>query len=103
MVFNISIPTNNDVMTINISPGDSVIFVGANGTGKTRLATLIENSQELKAHRISAHRALSLNPEVAKISEHKALLGLRTGYDNEESALFFRENNRWGKKVQSHY
>lgn len=98
MTFNISIPTKNDTITINISPGDSVIFVGANGTGKTRLATLIENSQELKAHRISAHRALSLNPEVAKISEHKALLGLRTGYDNEESALFFRENNRWGKK-----
>ncbi|HGY3149747.1 TPA: hypothetical protein ACNVU4_003858 [Morganella morganii] len=81
MVFNISIPTDNDVITINISPGDSVIFVGANGTGKTRLATLIENTLDLNAHRVSAHRALNLNPLVPKISESEALQGLRTGYE----------------------
>lgn len=98
MVFNISIPTDNDVITINISPGDSVIFVGANGTGKTRLATLIENTLDLNAHRVSAHRALNLNPLVPKISESEALQGLRTGYEGGTNPFRTRDRGRWKDK-----
>jgi len=75
--------------------GSSLIFVGANGSGKTRLAVRIENELGLKAHRISAHRALKLNPQVAKISEKMALSGLRTGYAGEDSGAEYRPGNRW--------
>lgn len=85
-------------MEFSLENGGAIIFVGANGGGKTRLAVELEVALELRAHRISAHRALNLNPEVAKISERQALLGLRTGYANESSSVHHREHNRWGSK-----
>jgi ABC-type lipoprotein export system ATPase subunit len=87
---------------ILINKGSSVVIVGANGTGKTRLATHIEKTLSLNAHRISAHRALSLNPSVPKISEHKALLGLRTGHAHENAQVQHREGHRWGSKGPVH-
>ena len=96
--FRFSIPTEKKIVDIEISSGRSAIFVGANGGGKTRLAVHIENHLQLNAHRISAHRALSLNPDVAKIGEKKALMGLRTGYPDEISGVGYRDGHRW----QSH-
>lgn len=98
MRFEISIPTFDGQEEIQIEAGSSVVFVGANGSGKTRLAAYIEKELNLNAHRISAHRALSLNPTVAKISENLALLGLRTGNPSEKASLAHREGSRWGGK-----
>ena len=53
--------------------GSSVVFVGANGGGKTRLAVHIENVGELTVHRISAYCVLTLNPAVPKISGRRGL------------------------------
>lgn len=87
---------------IRIEAGSSVVFVGANGTGKTRLATYIEEQLGINAHRISAHRALTLNPTVPKISEANALLGLRVGYSGENAAIHHRAGSRWGGKNSVH-
>ncbi|WP_368940080.1 AAA family ATPase [Proteus mirabilis] len=97
MSFTINIPTHNGSVKIVIEAGSSIIFVGANGSGKTRLSTVIENNLLLNAHRISAHRALTLDPNVAKISERTALMGLRTGYANAEQKSFTanRKRSRW--------
>ncbi|WP_245490718.1 AAA family ATPase, partial [Mesorhizobium sp. M7A.F.Ca.CA.001.10.2.1] len=76
-------------------PGTSLIFVGSNGGGKTRLAVEIENQLQLRAHRISAHRALTLNPAVAKITERNAKLGLRTGNSRTDANLGHRVGSRW--------
>ena len=94
--FAFSIPTKKKVWNVKLSSGSSAIFVGANGGGKTRLAVHIEQQLQLKAHRISAHRALTLNPDVPKIGEKKALMGLRTGNPSETSGLNYREDHRWG-------
>ena len=64
-----------------LDAGTTTTLCGANGSGKTRLAVHIEKQLNFTAHRISAHRALSLNPHVAKISEEAALAGLRTWAD----------------------
>lgn len=72
-----------------------MFFVGANGGGKTRLAVHIEGVKDLSTHRISAHRALALNPAVPKISERVALLGLRTGHANEAAHVGHRIGSRW--------
>ncbi|RVB17147.1 ABC transporter ATP-binding protein, partial [Mesorhizobium sp. M7A.F.Ca.CA.004.05.1.1] len=68
MPFNFTIPSPTSSIPFAMLPGTSLIFVGSNGGGKTRLAVEIENQLQLRAHRISAHRALTLNPAVAKIT-----------------------------------
>ncbi len=96
--FQFDIPTDTGPMTVSAKSGTSTIFVGANGGGKTRLAVLIEAAMANRAHRISAHRALALNPSVPKITERQALAGLRTGYPNEAASPAHRTGHRWGGK-----
>ena len=47
------------------------------------------------AHRISAHRALKLNPAVPKIRGSEALRKLRYGWDHENATIAHRATNRW--------
>jgi energy-coupling factor transporter ATP-binding protein EcfA2 len=95
MTFNFSVPTPSGITNFEVEPGTSLLFVGANGGGKTRLAVKIEDDLGAKAHRISAHRALTLDPSVPKVSERVALLGLRTGHAHEEAAIHNRIGSRW--------
>lgn len=99
MTFQFSIPTPSGPKQFGLEPGTSLLFVGANGGGKTRLAVKIEDELAAKAHRISAHRALNLNPAVPKISEKVALLGLRTGHANSDAGLHNRIGSRWHSKA----
>ena len=89
------IPGADGDMRFPVSGGSTTTFCGANGSGKTRLAVHIEQKLGLAAHRISAHRAMSLNTRVPKISEREALSGLRTG-DTHSRKLQHRQGNRWG-------
>ena len=93
-----SIPGADGDQRFAVSRGSTTTFCGANGSGKTRLAVHIEQQLGLDAHRISAHRALSLNPRVPKISETEALNGLRTGTQQTHDRLDqsrYRQGNRW--------
>lgn len=96
MTFKFSVPYQDGQKDFAVEPGSAIIFVGANGGGKTRLAVQIETNLGLDAHRISAHRALNLNPDVPKISEQKARMGLRTGTASQDATLRHRAPNRWG-------
>lgn len=96
MTFNFQIPGPEHQTLIDIAPGSSVIFVGANGSGKTRLAVFIEETVGEAAHRISAHRALKLNPAVPKIRGVEALKKLRYGWEHENATIDHRRGNRWG-------
>jgi ABC-type Mn2+/Zn2+ transport system ATPase subunit len=49
MTFSFSVPTPSGTIDFQIEPGTSLLFVGANGGGKTRLAVQIEN--ELRVFR----------------------------------------------------
>jgi energy-coupling factor transporter ATP-binding protein EcfA2 len=90
-----SVPTSNGPTEFAIEPGTSLIFVGANGGGKTRLAAHIEQELQLNAHRISAHRALNLNPKVQKVSEQEALSSLRIGVRSGTADYRSRAGSRW--------
>src|SRR5450830_633297 len=98
MPFDFSIPTNGEPFAITVEQGASAVFVGANGSGKTRLAIYIENTGGESAHRISAHRALVLNPGVPKIKESNALKGLRFGHADDAVGLHHRDGHRWSQK-----
>lgn len=95
MPFSLQIPSPDQPTAITIETGSSAVFVGANGGGKTRLAAYIEETLQLNAHRIAAHRALNLNPAVAKISEEQALWGLRTGNASITAQIGHRNGHRW--------
>ena len=95
------IPSHDGHCPIRLDAGTTTTFCGANGSGKTRLAVHIEKQLDFTAHRISAHRALSLNPRVAKISEEEALAGLRTGYTDSfrrGNRSKMRHNTRWQER-----
>lgn len=95
MAFNFLVPGPTDPTQIDIEPGSSIVFVGANGSGKTRLAVFIEDTVGEGAHRISAHRALNLNPAVPKIRGAEALRKLRYGWDHESATVAHRTSHRW--------
>lgn len=95
MTFSFQIPGPAHQTPIAIDPGSSMVFVGANGSGKTRLAVFIEESVGEGAHRISAHRALNLNPAVPKIRGAEALRKLRYGWEHENATIAHRNGSRW--------
>lgn len=96
MSFQVQIPNQEGTEILKIEAGTSVVIVGANGSGKTRLASYIEDQLGELTHRIAAHRALSLNPSVAKVSEREAKLGLKTGWTHKEANIGHRKGQRWG-------
>jgi ABC-type uncharacterized transport system ATPase subunit len=98
MTISFSVPTSNGGLSVSVDAGTTAYFIGANGGGKTRLAAQIETQLGVMCHRISAHRALNMNPEVAKISEDAALRGLRFGYAGADSGIVHRPGNRWSQK-----
>lgn len=81
--------------------GETVFIVGANGTGKTRLAAYIEKQLAEKCHRISAHRALGIELNIAKIPRKNAENSLYFGRENQEEVIY-RDGGRWGGKGTSH-
>jgi ABC-type cobalamin/Fe3+-siderophores transport system ATPase subunit len=90
----------------HLKSGDSMYFVGANGTGKSRLAVAIESNLPHRGHRISAHRVLALNPGVPKIREEDARHILRYGYSspgvNDPGVnLQYKWAHRWSITNQS--
>lgn len=85
---------------VELRAGMSTIIVGANGSGKTRLAMECERQADATAHRISAQRMLALDPSIEKISEHAARSQLR--YGNSDPATYggvqsSRNISRWGQ------
>lgn len=104
MHFEFNVPDlSGEIQTFKLPSGSSCFFVGANGSGKTRLAAQAEVQLGLRAHRISAHRALALDPAVPKINEETALRGLRYGFPQarENNALALRTAQRWGNKRET--
>ncbi len=98
MTISFVVQTPDGNMSIAVDFGTTAYFVGANGGGKTRLATQIEDQLGERCHRISAHRALNMNPAVAKISETAALNGLRFGHPSLDSGIRHRPGSRWAQK-----
>lgn len=66
-------------LQVELVAGETSIFVGANGSGKSRLAVAIEEELGEGAFRIAAQRALKLDTKVSKSTERAAEKRLRIG------------------------
>lgn len=81
----IAVPTFSGTVAIEAKAAASIVFIGANGAGKTRLGVFLDrmlsrSGQEV--HRIAAHRSLKLNPKVVPPSFQVATNRLHYGHDD---------------------
>lgn len=79
--------------------GHSIVFVGANGSGKSRLGSWIESnsSQPDKVYRISAQKSLIMPDSTTPMALDKAERGLWFGYSDLQQGqeLVYRTGQRW--------
>ena len=92
------VPTPKGPVSIEVAPGATVVLLGANGAGKTRLGVKIETdlSRATGVHRVGAHRSLTMNTKVPPPSYETALNRLYYGFDqgNEDHKI----GHRWQSK-----
>lgn len=88
--------------TEEIQTRQSLLLIGANGSGKTRLGTWIESlsPQKEKVHRISAQKSLSMPDNTTPKSIEMAEKELLYGHANADSgrAWDYKQGHRWGSK-----
>lgn len=86
----------------------SIVLVGANGSGKTRMSIWIDKNNDNKSinvHRVSAQKSLSLpkitRPSEISIAKEKFLYGSTN--DNKEWLINYGKNhNRWKDEPETH-
>jgi ABC-type cobalamin/Fe3+-siderophores transport system ATPase subunit len=99
--FTIDLSLTGVSIPIELRGGLSTIIVGANGSGKTKLAMECERKLGDKAQRISAQRMLALDPEIEKTSEQSARNVLRYGHTKPQEYGGIEQSRnvrRWGNK-----
>ncbi len=86
--------------TTFVSSKGSIVIVGANGSGKTRLGSWIEleSGQQEKVHRISAQKSLVMPEFASPTSIDKAQNELLWGYATPEHYSYAKFVPRWGQK-----
>jgi len=89
----------NSQETISID-SKNIVIIGANGAGKTRFGTDIENRYNRQTHRISAQKSLSMPKEVSPKSKPRAESEFLYGFFNEKNPsgnLIHKIGSRWGQ------
>lgn len=90
------VPTSGEPVHIEIESGASLVLLGANGAGKTRLGVWIENALGERVHRVGAHRSLVMNTKIKAPSFSVAERRLFHGGD--DSVIDHRVSQRWSRK-----
>jgi len=72
---------------LTLSSGSSAVFVGANGSGKSRLGSFLELKTQHtdKTHRVGAQRALQIPSHIPMADPTKAQHALRYGHDTSKN------------------
>ena len=85
-----------------IKDARSIVVVGANGTGKTRLGAFLEAQAGAKAQRISAQRILNIppliQPRAYEYAENMLRFGTYQTHVSTDHHLSYREGNRWSSQ-----
>ncbi len=83
---------------------EQLVVVGANGAGKTRFGSWIEENNYEKVHRISAQKSLSMPSSVRTTSMEVAKEDLLYGTHNDNKDWlknYGRKNNRWNNNLNT--
>ncbi|MDJ1473759.1 DUF4435 domain-containing protein [Xanthocytophaga flava] len=97
----IQLPTKKGNPNIDlILDFNQLVIVGANGAGKTRFGSRIEEAYLGQTHRISAQKSLSMPREVSPKSKERAEKEFYYGtyYEsyNEQTYIYQKKGSRWG-------
>ena len=102
--FQLTLPTPNTLNehTVIESLG-SVVFIGANGSGKTRLGAWIEHGMMEKTHRISAQKSLNMPEASSTSSVERAECMFLYGFpDRRVQNPGNKQAYRWADKPYTH-
>ncbi len=99
---NIQLPTKKG--TPNTNPNldfEQLVIVGANGSGKTRFGSRIEETNLGVTHRISAQKSLTFPTHVSPTSRERAMTAFKYGnfidhFRDENQYQNNKKNARWG-------
>ena len=101
----IRIPDINDNESF-IEGKQSIVLLGANGAGKTRMSVWIdENNPELNVHRISAQKSLDMPEYVSPTELKKAEDRFLYGTTNDNRRWLEKDgkrHSRWGNNPETH-
>lgn len=85
----------------------SIVLIGANGSGKTRMSVWIDdNNPEINIHRISAQKSLNLPQRVSPTEIHAAEEEFLYGTTNDNKSWLRRQgkrNSRWGNAPETYF
>ncbi|WP_052503430.1 hypothetical protein [Lacinutrix sp. Hel_I_90] len=91
----ITLPTKKGLANTNPEIDfEQLVIVGANGSGKTRFGSRIEENNLKKVHRISAQKSLSFPAEVSPKSKERATKEFLYGYYQENKTEQQQLNNK---------
>ncbi len=93
----LAVPTPTGTLNLQFEPGTSIVIIGANGSGKTRLGVAIEEAlvaQDI-VHRIAAQKTLAMEDVqliAFEIAEKMLLYGMQTAVPGQKTVY------RWQNK-----
>ena len=93
--FEYKLPNKNCVVETHKTQNNSLIIIGANGSGKSKLGSWIEQEDMEKVHRVGAQRSLNFGEFVKLKSFEQAENFLLYGEEKKETSKNYRWN--WGK------
>lgn len=95
MSFTLQLPTKNGEIESQEFQNNSIIIIGANGAGKSRLGAWIENRDLNNVHRVGAQRSLEFNEYINLKSYEQSENLLLTGKEELDQTKSYRW--KWGK------
>lgn len=101
----ITLPTRLDGQTQEDIDFHTLVIIGANGSGKTRFGSYIEENYKENVHRVSAQKSLSMPKFASTTSKKKAESDLRYGGwldDDDWYKTTGWKNQRWGGNPNTH-
>lgn len=101
----IKLPPKKDSEEIELE-FDNLVIVGANGSGKTRFGSKIEQTYPKYVHRISAQKSLEMptitKPSTKERAELNFFYGTYAESWSEQTYIAEKYANRWGRNVNTH-
>ena len=91
MSFTYFLPGENNIKQENSTESNSIVIIGANGSGKSKLGAWIEKQALNEIHRIGGQRSLNFNENISLKNYREALDYVFYGSDNMHNKIV-----RWG-------